>query len=268
MPNISSIPQVLYEPDQPYHYLYDNLPLRNILTRIGLVNIQVDTNTDMLRGAAGTVGSLNARLEVSLNQNGTIKASAVDSSLHGIGRHTDGKGSDGVEYVRMKAEERAKLGSVESQANRLVVEVDDQFPTVGASATISSGTLKLKGSSSILLDFQSPNTVRFHSAFPSETMHRHNYGLTPVLQGSSSSSSGSLYATTSVSTRYMEGTLRVYVNGVRLFRSNVPVPNTSGTAFIPTRIVSENNSDGTFLLNRALSGSDVIRIDFDEKFVS
>lgn len=267
MPNINSIPEVLYEPNQPYHYYYDNLPLRNILTRIGLVNIQVDRNSDVIRGAAGTAGSIDARLNVSLQEDGTLKMSAVDAAEHGIGHHTDGAGPDSVEYVRMRADERAKLELVESEANRLYVEVEDQHPTVGPNVVLSSGTLRLRRSSTIFFDFEAPDVVRAHSAFPPDTAHRHHYSLAPAHQNPSSPDYRN-YRTTSVSTPYMAGTLRVCVNGVRLYGSGVPVPNHNATSFSSTYVASEDNLEGTFSLNRSLSSSDVVRIDFDESFAA
>jgi hypothetical protein len=263
MPNINSIPEVLYEPNQPYHYLYDNLPLRNILTRIGLVNIQVDANADIVRGAAGTAGTIDARLNASLEGDGSLKPAAVDGAIHGIGHHADGDGPDGVAYVRMTADERAKLGLVQSEANRLVVEVEDSYPTVGDTVTLSEGTVRLRGSSSIFLDFEAPDVVRFHSAFPPDTAHRHHYGLVPV-----HSSDYTNFSVTTLGTPYMEGTLRVYVNGVRLYSDPVPVPNSDASAFVPTSVASENAMEGTFSLNRALSEDDVVRVDFNESFAA
>jgi hypothetical protein len=272
MPNINSIPEVVYEPNQPYHHYYDNLPLRNILTRIGLVNIQTDTNSDLIRGAAGTAGSIDARMNASMDGDGSLKASAMDSALHGIGSHIDGHGPDGVLYVRMKEEEREKLHLIQSEANRLVVEIEDGNPTVGEVVTISEGPVRFAGSSTVFVDFETPNTVRMHVAFPPESAHRHHYGIVPAHRtqpGGSSSGSGpdyKKYKTTSLGTSYREGSLRVHVNGVRLGASPVPTPNHSGNSFNPTYIENEDPSVGEFELNRSISESDVIIIDFDETF--
>jgi hypothetical protein len=272
MPNINSIPEVLYEPNQPYHYIYDNLPLRNILTRIGLVNIQVDTNSDIIRGAAGTAGTIDARLNISLEPNGSLKTSAVDSSEHGIGHHSDGEGPDGVHYVRMTADERAKLGLVQPEANKIVFEVEDSMPTVGDAVVISEGAVRLKGSSTIFFDFESPNVIRAHSAFPPDAAHRHHYGLKPA-DSNPSEPDYKNFKTTSIATPYEEGSLRVYVNGVRLCSVAVPVPSqstssssSSGLSLVPTYIQSEDHQGGTFVLNRSLNIADVVRIDFDETF--
>lgn len=268
MPQIDSIPEVLYQPNQPYHYIYDNLPLRNILTRIGLVNSQVDTTAGLLRGLAGTAGSPSARIGVSLNQDGSLRSDAVDEAGHNIGRHEDGFGTDGVSYVRMTADERAKLEQIQSEANRLVVEVEDGPPNMGNLVTLTDGTLSLRGSSSVFFDFEAPNIVRAHSAFPPDTAHRHHYSLVPVPYVSSSSSSGPRsYKTTSYATKYNEGTLRVYINGMRVGTSPVRVPDASGSNFAPINVVSESPSEGTFTLSRTLSSNDVITIDFDEYFI-
>lgn len=267
MPNINSIPEVLYEPNQPYHYYYDNLPLRNILTRIGLVNIQVETNADMIRGAAGTAGSIDARLNASLEADGSLKAEALDGAVHGIGNHSDGDG-----YVRMTEEERSKLALVQSESNRLLVEVADSYPTVGDTVTISDGVVRLRGSSSVLLDFEAPDIVRFHSAFPPDTAHRHHYSLVPAHQSSPPDFKN--FKTTSLGTPYMEGSLRVYVNGVRLSDESVPVPgygygsSGSSVSFAQNSVAEESHADGTFSLTVAISEVDVIRVDFDEQFAA
>lgn len=266
MPNINSVPQVLYEPNQPYHYYYDNLPLRNILTRIGLINIQVDTNADMIRGAAGSAGSIDSRLGVSLEADGSLKKASVDSTLHGIGHHEDGEGPDGVSYVRMTAEERAKLALVQSESNRLLLEIEDQFPTIGSYVEFTDGTLRLSNSSTIFFDFEAPNVLKAHSAFPPDVAHRHYYDRTPVDAGSPADYKN--YKTTTLSTPYAEGSLRVYVNGVRLSGTAVPVPNSTGSTFTPTFVEHKDAAAGLFRLNRAITSSDTIRIDFDQYFFS
>lgn len=277
MPDIQSIPEVLYQADQPYHVHYDNLPLRNILDRIGLVNIQVDINTDILRGASGSAGSLNARLDKSLDAAGNIKTDAVDDANHSMASHMDGDG-----FVRMTDNERAKLQGVLSEANKLEIEIEDStgsdelvaFPPAG-----SNGTLKLRKSSTVFFEFQNPDTIRIHSVFPPETAHRHNYDLIPAYDIPSGPTFKN-YRTTAVNTPFEEGSLRVYVNGMRITSvpvkvlnyssASVTIPNSGGIAVFPasawinTHIASENPAGGTFELNRALSPSDVIRINFDE----
>lgn len=262
MPQINSIPEVLYEAGQPYHHLYDNLPLKNILARISLVNIQVDTSADILRGAAGTVGSLNNRLDVSMESDGSLKSSAVDNSLHSIESHTDGEN-----YVRMTTDERDKLALILSGANKFQIEVEDfegsflKFPP-----DLENGTLKLSKSPSIFFEFKSPNEFAIHSTLPPDVAHRHHYDVMPAYDNPSDPSF-QYYKTTSLNTPFMDGTLRVYVNGTRLTDEAVKVLNyaSSSTSWSSTYVVSQDASQGTFSLNRALSVEDVIRIDFDEQ---
>lgn len=272
MPNINSIPEVLYQPNQPYHYFYDNLPLRNILTRVGLVNIQVDINSDILRGASGSAGNLNNRLNESLEPDGDLKASAVDESMHSIAHHTDGPDAEGVEYVRMKMTERNKLNLIANEANKLSIEIEDSVPTIGNLVTIPSEgaeILKLRNSSTIFFDFTAPNILKAHTIFPPDAIHRHHYNLIPAYDVPSNPSFKN-YKTTSLSTPYEPGSLRVFVNGVRL-TNNVGIKvldySSSTTSWISTHLASENPSQGTFELNRALTINDVIRIDFDEIFM-
>jgi hypothetical protein len=261
MPQINSIPEVLYQPNQPYHHIYDNLPLKNILTRIGMVNIQVDTNTDVLRGAAGSVGSLNDRLDVSLQENGFLKTSAVDDALHSIESHTDGDN-----YVRMTTGERSKLGLVLDGANRCQIEIeniDDSMVTFPPN--LESGTLKLVKSPSIFFEFTAPDELAIHSNLPPDIAHRHHYDALPAYDNPSSPSFQH-YKTTSLNTPFMDGTLRVYVNGSRLTDEAIKVMNygSSSTSWVSTYVSAQDPETGTFSLNRALNVADVIRIDFDE----
>lgn len=271
MPNINSIPEVLYQPNQPYHYFYDNLPLRNILQRIGLVNIQVDINSDILRGASGNAGSLSDRLDVSIEENGDLKSSALNSANHNIAYHTDGSDENGVEYVRMKKEERNKLSLIASEANKFLIEIEDAYPTIGNLVTLPSEnneTLKLRNSATIFFDFTAPNILKAHTIFPPDAVHRHHYDITPAYDVPNNPSFKN-YKTTSLNTPYEPGSLRVFVNGSRLTSAGVKVLNyaSSSTSWVSTYVESESPSQGTFTLNRALTISDVIRIDFDETFV-
>ena len=141
MPDISLIPEVKYEPLQPYHWSYDNLPLNNILQRINLINITVDRHTDILHGSLGTAGTLSNRLNQSLEQDGSLRTVAVDESLHNIGMHTDGVVTltpsqiiaidpldvyslpSVVPFVRMLGAERDKLLLVSDEATSLRLQI-------------------------------------------------------------------------------------------------------------------------------------------------
>lgn len=266
MPDISKITEVLYDGNQPYHVHYDNLPLKNILTRIDLVNAQVNINTDILRGSSGSVGSLNNRLSVSIEENGKLKSESVDESLHNIGAHSDGS-YDGVDYVRMTQEERDKLSFIESNSNNLRMEIEDpisNFPSVDH-VTFENGTIKLKSSDTISFQFLPPNILKAHSIYSPETAHIHNYQIVPAHVSEYLN-----YKTTIVNTPYKEGTLRVYVNGFRVGNgpdqmSKVLVGEDPSVLvnWADLYVSSESPSTGEFSFNYSVEGS-VVLIDFDQ----
>lgn len=258
MPQINLIPEVLYEPSQPYHYLYDNLPLKNILARISLVNIQTDNNANMLLGTAGSTGSLANRLDVSIEEDGSLNPEAVDASLHNIAYHTDGADEVGVEYVRMLAEERSKLSLIQSGANLLTIEV-------GEEGVIENGSVEFRNSDSVEFRLQAPNIIRAYSSIPSYSAHRHMYNVEPAHQDPVPDWRS--FITTSVGTPYMEGSLRVYVNGVRLGDGTyAPIFSGSSTpsSWVLFSVSSENHLTGEFELNSSVPqpGNRVL-IDFD-----
>lgn len=279
MPQLDSIPEVLYEPNHPYHYLYDNLPLKNILARISLVNIQTDANAQVLLGAAGSAGSIGGRMGASLNADGTLKPASVDACEHSIAHHQDGE-KDGVEYVRMRADERSKLSLVGSGANLLTLQVDDE-------PSLTDGNVEFRSSSTIFFELEAPNIVKAHSNFAADLAHRHEYGVEPVSTGVKSFK-------TPLNTPYTEGSLRVYINGVRI-GSGVRVPifpllpetlcagtQTACVTAIANRVSSqptewklfsvssEDAASGTFELNDSIpdSGANVIVVDYDRILLS
>lgn len=272
MPEINKITEVLYDGNQPYHVHYDNLPLKNILTRIDLVNAQVDINSEVLRGSGGSVGTLNNRLSVSLEEDGKLKNSAVDQALHNIGAHEDGE-YDGVEYVRMKRSERDKLELIQSESNKLELEIEDVLSseTVIEHIVVTNGLLKFKSSDSIAIKFTAPDIVSFHSIYSPETAHIHNYEITPAHQNSSEPDYQN-YITSSINTPFKDGTLRVYINGFRINQSNpvrvlVGSDPTNSTNWKNIYVQSLNKDDGTFSLNTSITSSDLILIDFDQELV-
>ena len=103
MPRIELIPEVLYQPNDPYHWEIDNLPLKNIITRQNLINLALDDVLEEMRDAIGTAGSVANRLNQSIEQDGSLKATAIDATLHNIEDHTDGSA-----FVRMSSAQSAK----------------------------------------------------------------------------------------------------------------------------------------------------------------
>jgi hypothetical protein len=257
VPQIDLIPEVTYGPLDPYHYLFDNMPLKNILTRISLVNDAVDIATDILRASVGTQGSLDARLNVSLNPNGTIKTAAVDTSLHNIGYHADGVGPDSIEYVRMKKDESDKLVQIADGATNLKFQID----TISTTVLFDTGIVEIENTPGISWTVSGGNIVKANLGFPVASAHKHNYDVEPA------SSDYLNYQNSTVATPCVAGTLRVYVNGYRLTTSDtflVPI----GTTPTPTLLsFTPNETAGTFVLSTAISSADIIRVDFDTAFI-
>lgn len=282
MPRIEQIPDSFYQPMQPYHYEFDNLPINSLLKKIDLINRAVDSVSDILRDANGTQGTLSNRLNQSIEANGHLKPDAIDDSLHHIGAHEDGVFDDGNGpqiYVRMTGDERDKLDAISDEANLLTIEFPGEvfgpssissISTISTISTISNtpiifdnGNLKFENSSTITMQFIPPNRVKFHTALPVNLIRNNFYDISP-LPANLSNPDYINYKVNSLGTPYIEDSLRVYVNGLRLSSTEtiyVP-PANGGTDWKATSFTS-NHLNGTFSINRALSANDVIRIDFD-----
>lgn len=271
MPEISLIPEVLHDSSHPYHFTFDNLPLKNIIARIDLVNAQVDLNADILRNGVGTAGTLSNRLNQSLEASGALRTVAVDNSLHNIAFHADGQitvSGVPVDFVRMQKSERDKLTLVDDQANALDVEVEG----VSTTTLFTNGTVRIKPSSTITWTIEAPDVIKASTVFPVAAAHNHFYDLLPA-HVTPSSPNFINYKTTSVSTPFIAGSLRVWVNGILLSAAeSVYVPSAGGfDSATLTTIASQSATGGTFSLNRALAGpspgpADVVRIAFDTVF--
>lgn len=242
MPNLDSVPITKYQPLHAYHHYFDNLPINDIEDQIFLVNAQVDLNQNQLEDSIGNTGTLANRLNKSLNSNGSLKLTAIDDALHNISEHLDGGG-----YVRMTDSERSKLSLIDSEATNLSIQVQTisttlTWPTV-------ANTITLADSDTIAWRINS-GEVYADTTFAKSLITTPSYDMKPVPV-----SGDQVFKTTSVGTAYKEGTLRVYINGLRL--------STSATigGFYYTETTP---SSGIFTLNKAIASSDILRIDFDQ----
>lgn len=261
-----------------------------------LVNSQVDIDSTILSDAQGTQGTLSNRLSQSINADGTLKTSAIDSAQHNIAEHTDGSVIvDGVpiSYVRMLLDERAKLAGIDSSANSLdvLVTVNNSIPS-GLPSQISvigiseveyvTGTMQLKPSDSIYWSVDTDGSLQANTNFPLTVRHLHNYDIVPVPQNLFSPDYKN-YVVTSTATQYRSGSLRVYINGIRLTQSGnitpgkaphgnyVPTGFSSGTPIWMTFTYTEDTASlsngiitsGKFSLSNPITAEDVITVDFD-----
>lgn len=270
MPQIDLITPVKYDSGWPYDSAYDNLPITQILARIDLVNLAVDQNEEILRNAQGTAGTLSNRLNQSIAEDGNLLDTAVDQALHNIGAHTDGS-YEGTDYVRMTLSERDKLDLIADNASALRIQFDtiSTISTVESTVLFENETLEIQNSDTIKWLISAPNVVKANLAFPVTAAHEHYYDLIPVHTNLMTPDYTS-YKVNSSATEYIDGSLRVHINGIRISEAtDTYVYNAddgpSGTWDI-TNFTSDSEN-GLFTLNRAIDPSDVITIDFDRSFI-
>lgn len=273
MPDLNKLPVPKYDASYPYHADYDNIPLEVLKVRDEIMNGELDTHGKILREANGNQGTLSNRLNQSIEEDGSLKSEAVDACLHNIAEHTNGSRTvdedelayytdtldyaavtNPVSFVRMLEAERDKLALIADEATNLSIQVETPSNIV----LFDEGVVHLAPSEGIKWEITAPNVVKAVLGISVEFAHRHFYDLEPVTEDYIN------FTVTSVSTPFVEDSLRVYVNGVRL---------SSETAiYAPGNLVSDDwslliftpdHEDGSFSLNTAITSEDVIRIDFD-----
>lgn len=294
MPSIELIPVHLYQPTDPYNHQVDNRPLLDLIDRILLVNSQVDVDSIILQNAQGTQGNLANRLAQSINDDGSLKTSAVDATEHNIAHHTDGSVTVNdvpISYVRMLNAERAKLTEISAGANNLdILVVLNTVAPSGLPSQISvisvseveylDGTFKLKPSDSIYFEVDTEGAISAHTDFPSTVRHIHNYDIIPAHQNVTTPDYKN-YKVTTAGTPYRVGSLRVYINGICLIRSgNIATGKAPRANYVPTNFAAgsptwltytfteDTDTDGLvtsgkFSLSSAIGVNDVISVDFD-----
>jgi hypothetical protein len=272
MPDLSKLPVPQYQADQPYHWEYDNLPLQVLAQRDEIINGEVDNQSKILGDSAGTQGTLSNRLNQSIDEDGNLLSTAVDESLHNIAKHTDGSitvdsdeldhyvsdlgyssVANPVPFVRMLESERDKLALIASEATNFAIQAN-----IPSNITVfNSGILELSNSTTINWEFTAPNILSPVLAISTDFAHRHYYDLEPITTDYLN------YKVTSISTPYIEGSLRVYINGVRLSEEyQVYYPSNPVSTWSLNSYTSDYSA-GTFVLDYAITSNDIIRIDFD-----
>lgn len=274
MADLNKYPVPLYGALHPYHWEYDNLPLEALKLRDEAINGQLENISDNIRDASGTQGTLSNRLNQSIDEDGNIKTTAVDQTLHNIAEHADGSKvltqdeidafvaigyavSNPVPFVRMLSAERDKLALIANNATSLSLGVD----VISNIIEFEDGLVTLANSASVSWEVLETNKIKANLAFPVAAAHRHYYDLEPVTEDNLN------YGVTSVNTPYVENSLRVYINGVRLSKnSDVYTPNYDATSW-NANSYTENAEEGTFILASEVNSLDVIRVDFDISFI-
>lgn len=253
MPRIELISVPLHQADDPYHFEFDNLPLKALKTRQELINSSLDNLIAQMRDAIGTQNTVANRLNQSINADGSLKATAIDDALHSIEQHAEND-----DFVIMTMAERTKLDGIASAATDVVVTVED--------VTLDAGAVLFESSSSIEVELTSPNIIKWNLAFDPAFAHQHYYSLEPVSVDLSPDYIN--YKVNSISSAFVEGSLRVYINGMRIFEEQeIYVPGVLVDDPWTLLSFTSDATNGTFALSTAISSDDVIRIDFDMSLV-
>jgi hypothetical protein len=286
MPNINSINIPNYLPNQPYFWTYDNLPIEAIKQREDLINSAVENNISDLRSAAGDAGSVGNRLAQSMTPTGHLLEEAVNDVNHRISSHRDDAItidsaklaeyqilfptlSNPVAFVKMLDAERGKLSTIAENSNFLQLNIETASNVANLTNTQvlfqNSDTIswKLLGSPSV--DDQVYLKAELNSSLSNS--HKHYYQVVPTnaLVATTSPDYNRVYTT---SMTFMEGSLKVYVNGVRLFSDAVVFyPTRSSTPEYKQNLFTPNLNFKGFSLLNAISSDDIIRVDFDVSMV-
>tara|TARA_Y100000034_G_scaffold38278_3_gene47051 strand:- start:6797 stop:7582 length:786 start_codon:yes stop_codon:yes gene_type:complete len=261
MPRIQLVDVPLHDPLDPYHFRFDNMPLQALITRQEIINDAVDINKQIMTESIGTQGTLANRLAQSIADNGDLKTAAVDDAQHSIENHTDNSS-----FVRMTKSERDKLALVDDEANELTLRIEFDDAISSDDIAFNTGEVIIEDTSTVKWEVAAPNKLRANLGFPIAAAHQHFYDLKPVHQNTVSPDFKN-YKVTTVSTAFVDGALRIYINGTRISEfEDVYVPD----AITDTQSLikfTPSASAGTFVLSKAITDDDVIRIDFDTSFV-
>jgi len=290
MPDLTKLPVPQHEANQPYHWTYDNLPLKTLADRDNVINNAVDKHSQILNDAAGTQGNIANRINQSIDEDGNLKSTAIDESLHNIAEHSDGTKNvesseleyynstlgytevvNPVPFVRMLESERDKLAGIPSNATSVSIEVcTDEACTPSNVILFEQGKIQFQPSSFISWEVGvGPNTIKPILNTSLQYAHRHYYDIEPELTDEATNE----YDASGSSTAYIEGSLRVYLNGIRLsseyeiFYPKNPLDSSwsSSSNMIKQEknMFTPNHMNGTFTLLNSITEYDVIRVDFD-----
>jgi hypothetical protein len=272
MPDLSKFLVPLYSADQPYHWEYDNLPLQTLAERDEIINFAVDLNSQILSDCSGTQGTLANRLAQSIDADGNLIPQAVDQSEHNIAEHSDGTKTvtdleltgyqelgfpsliNPVPFVRMLQAERDKLSLMANEATNMTVSVQ----TISNIVLFEQGPINFVESDSIQWQVDAPDNIKAVLKVSTDFAHRHYYDQTPVMLTGYQN-----YKVNSMATPYIEDSLRIYLNGVRLSKyAEVYYPDSMVSNWM-LNSYTEDYANGKFNLTNAITSSDVIQIDYD-----
>lgn len=278
---INGVP--LYRPNDPYHYDFDNKPIKSLVERDNIILGALNALKAIVDASGGNLGDLVTRLNQSIDPNGNLKPSAVDEANHNIANHIDGRKqisqqeidyytslgyivTNNPKFVRILEEERAKLSLISEEANNLNVSIT---PEGMPKQLIDNGEINFQSSDTINVSIEDNNVVRFHSKFPVNVAHQHYYQVEPV------TSNRIDYSINGVAS-FKQGSLRVYVNGHRIEQCSSDCQNKS-FSYYPSFTLNgstvvvewnklyyeEKHSSADFSFSTAVKTTDRVLVDYD-----
>lgn len=278
--NLNEIDGVpLYKPSDPYHYDFDNKPIKSLVERDKILLGLINKNTKLLKDSAGNLGELPIRLNQSIDSLGALKPESVDSTSHNIASHADGRKEisedeilyyeslgysvgNNPKFVRMLEDERGKLSQIESRANNLKISVEQED---GDYYVFENGIMKIQNSNTIYSEVTCDNSIKFHSKFPVDVAHHHYYGVEPITDDNKN------YKINGIP-KFKENSLRVFVNGNRIQScqedcenktfSNYPTFLNNSVSWKPI-YYSENSENASFSFSDFLNPTDQVLVDYD-----
>lgn len=239
MPNLNNLGVPRYESGHPYHYTFDNAPLEVLEQRDVLINDQVDAQGLILQDSAGNMGTLTNRLFQFVDEDGNLKTTAMDDAEHSIAAHTDGDG-----FVRMTDAERAKLTTIDSNANEVTFTFEGLDETdTEVSVTVDSGEITFASSSDVQLRIASGPIISAEILnYP--RAHIHFYEIVPTIDTLDDRRYNINFGDLLEESDPLDGTLQnkfkpesvaVYVNGIRLNQTTAIFhPSVNSVTLTPT----------------------------------
>lgn len=279
MVDLSKLPTPEYNPLNPYHWSYDNIPIKQLAERDVLINNELENVSEIIRSGAGTQGNIANRINQSIDEDGNLLSTSIDDALHNIAEHADGSKTEDastisfinttlgfasvinpVSYVRMLDVERSKLNLIAEEATN----IDFSVVTPSSTITVTEGTISLEPSDNIYWDLSGPAGPNLPYVLKpvlgvgTSYFHNHFYNVEPITANYTD------FTVNSMATPYIEDSLRVFINGVKLNDTDVIyVPTSDPTDPWVQNKFTPDHTNGSFTLDVAITSSDIIRIDFD-----
>lgn len=172
MADLNSIPVRWYQDNvDRYTADVDNRPLEDLNGRVNLVNTDLETTKTEVREARGSQSSVGNRLDVSLNDDGTLKSEALTGIPAIAVDEQESVPPVDDDRVWMTRGEQTKLSLITEQANRILLGLNQSEPTDGIVRLVLGNTLR-----GAMQPSGEGTTIMFlDTVFSGDRLHEHKY---------------------------------------------------------------------------------------------